>query len=248
MDAPLIQLARSDERKTTTSATSKSVPSRCAGNSRVRNISYASGVSFWKRSQPPPGKRSEPGQTVLTRMLWSASSHASAPARNISAALVAPYCAPRFAGFQPEMEEMVTMLPPSLFFMWGNRRAAGANRVKEVEVKGLLPVGVCGGEEFARSRCAAHIVDEDINAAECICGCIDKSLGFAGFGYVERESECLDAVCANFFACFVYARLPARAEGDVATFCGKSQCGCAPIPRLPPVMRATLLVRLRSMI
>ena len=119
MDAPLIQLARSDERNTTTSATSKSVPSRCAGNSRVRNISYSSGVSFWKRAQPPPGKRSEPGQTVLTRMLWAANSHASAPARNISAALVAPYCAPLFAGFQPEMEEMVTILPPSLFFMCG---------------------------------------------------------------------------------------------------------------------------------
>ena len=108
-----------------------------------------------------------------------------------------------------------------------NSHAAGANRVKKVEVKGLLPVGVCGGKQFARSRCAAHVVDEDINAAECICGCVDKSLGFAGFGYVERESDCLDAVCANFFECFVYARLPTRAQGDVATFCGKSQCGCA---------------------
>ena len=108
-----------------------------------------------------------------------------------------------------------------------NSRATGANRVKKVEVKGLLPVGVCGGEQVARSRCTSHIVDEDINAAECICGCIDKSLGFAGFGHIERESECLDVVCANFFEYFVNACLPARTQGDIATFCGKSQCGCA---------------------
>jgi hypothetical protein len=64
---PLIQLARSDSRNVTTSATSSGVPRRPNGKSRSMNREKRSGARLRKESQSPPGDRMEPGLTAFTR-------------------------------------------------------------------------------------------------------------------------------------------------------------------------------------
>src|SRR3990170_4716514 len=72
MQVPVIQRARSEQRKTTTSATSSTVPKRPKGMSAFTKRSMPSGSAFRRWSQPPPANQMEPGATLFTRMLnWA---------------------------------------------------------------------------------------------------------------------------------------------------------------------------------
>src|SRR3954468_21676051 len=72
-DVPLIQLARGDARNATTAPTSSGRPKRPNGSYRRMKSAIPSGSSFTRRSHEPPGKRIDPGATLLTRMLSRAS-------------------------------------------------------------------------------------------------------------------------------------------------------------------------------
>ena len=155
MDAPLIQLARSDERNTTTSATSKSVPSRCAGNSRVRNI-FVFFRRFVLEAFPTAAREKERARAdgvdadVVGCQFPRERAREKYFTRFGCAVLRAPV-----RGFPTRDGRDGDNTATISFCHVGNGHTAGANRVKKVEVKGLLPVGVCGGEQFARSGCAA---------------------------------------------------------------------------------------------
>ena len=84
--APVTRLAWSDARKATTPATSSGLPKRPSGRSDLTKAAIPSGSACCRRSQLLPGKISEPGATLLTRMLSFASSRDSDFARLISAA------------------------------------------------------------------------------------------------------------------------------------------------------------------
>jgi len=88
--------------------------------SRPHGPPRARGSHSRKESHPPPGKKIDPRLTAFTRILSEASSRPSSMARWISAALVAPYCG-RGAGFQPEIEAMMTTAPSPVCVICGTQ-------------------------------------------------------------------------------------------------------------------------------
>src|ERR1035437_9531156 len=84
---PLIHLDREEAREATAAPTSAGRPNRPNGSSRRMNSAIPSGSACWRFHQDPPGKRMDPGATLLTRMLSPASCCAIDFARLISAAL-----------------------------------------------------------------------------------------------------------------------------------------------------------------
>ena len=85
----VIQLARDEARKATTSPSSSARPKRPNGSSRFTYSAMPAGFSCCRFHHDPPSNRNDPGDTLLTRMLDGASCCASDFARLISAALTA---------------------------------------------------------------------------------------------------------------------------------------------------------------
>src|ERR1700687_5673803 len=89
--APLTRLACMEQMKATTLATSSTSPKRPSGISLLTNSAMPSGSAFWRRSQPPPVHRIEPGATAFTVTPLAATSRASDLTTLISAALAPPH-------------------------------------------------------------------------------------------------------------------------------------------------------------
>src|SRR5262249_53698376 len=76
MMAPVMNAARGEARKATTSAISSGVPKRASATSRASISPIASGAAARRFSQGPPCVRMLPGATALMRMPWAASGRA----------------------------------------------------------------------------------------------------------------------------------------------------------------------------
>ena len=112
IQAPLTREASGEARKATTTAISSGVPKRPNGRSLLTKASIPSGSACLRRSHELPGKSSEPGATLLTRILLGANWRASDFVRLIDAALRELY-AVRPPDSRPKMEEIAMIRPPS---------------------------------------------------------------------------------------------------------------------------------------
>src|SRR5258708_34217129 len=77
IQAPLTRDASGEARKVTTTAISSGVPKRPNGRSLFTKASIPSGSACLRRSHELPGQSSEPGATLLTRILLGANWRAS---------------------------------------------------------------------------------------------------------------------------------------------------------------------------
>jgi hypothetical protein len=163
MHAPVIQPARGEQRKVTTSATSSGRPKRPAGISLLTKAAIPAGSLCWRRSQPPPGKRIEPGR------------HAQDP--DILAGQLAAHGLGQadLAGLRPRCSWGRRRLaavdgcdhddhPAAAGAQVGQRRARDAQGREEVAIEDGAQVLLVGAGQIARAR-AAHVVDHDVDAA-----------------------------------------------------------------------------------
>src|SRR5579884_1151476 len=116
--APLISEARDEARNATIEATSSGLPKRPRGKSLLTNAAMRTGSACCRRSQELPGKSSEPGATLLTKILLGANCRASDFVRLINDALRELY-AVRPPDSRPKTEEIVMIRPSPCWLMTG---------------------------------------------------------------------------------------------------------------------------------
>ena len=126
------------------------------------------------------------------------------------------------AGFQPEIEEMITTLPPPRFAEVGQGGAGGAHRVKQVEVEGRGPVLVAGGFEGAPGS-PADVVDEDVGPSQGLGRGGDEALAFPGPDDVRGDAERLCPEGIQLRQHLLEAVAAPAADAELAAFAGEAE-------------------------
>ena len=171
-------------------------------------------------------------------MRWGASSQASALDRKISPAFAAPYC-DCGPGFQPEIEAMITTLPPPRAVRCGTAARIAPDRVKRFRSNVRSQSSGVDSSRLPPAD-AADVGHQQVDPAERRRARVDETLDLAGRGHVRH-----DGVDWNADACSSALRALQRLDGpsadtDGAPLHGEPSCDLSPNAAAGPGHQANL--------